>query len=41
MPYFSGTIFCFLVRVDILFDRANNNEVHAVTGDFEVDFNLR
>ena len=40
MPNFSGTIACFFVPVDIYFDRPNKHEVHAGTGNFEVDFNL-
>ena len=40
MTYFSGTIICFLVPIDIFFDCDNNHEVHAGTGNFEVDFNL-
>ena len=40
MPYFSGTIFCFLVTVDFFFDRANKHGVQSGKGNFEVDFNL-
>ena len=40
MPYFSGTRVCFLVPIDIFFDRANKHEVHTSTGHFEVDLNL-
>ena len=40
MPSFSGKIVCFLVLVDLLFDRSNKHGVHTGAGHFEVDINL-